>query len=200
VANNWRQLNQEQKDIFNHQAAIEKKVYKLTLNTWVMKQMKQGCATRNSSPAAVQTTPQSPVEPIRIVSNENAGNIIDPIPTTITVEHLNNADNVDHHTQLLSTEEMNYLLGCFNILPSQTSQQSSMEFTTTNQNDLYSSNNSNNNNHDHHDPNDWIRLDDENIPLWYDEDQLKGCSEEFALQMIQNDQTNASGFDRAITL
>ena len=199
VANHWRQLSDDQKAIFNHQASVEKKIYKQALDTWVMKQMKQGrsatVTTSTSHLPSSDTTKDSTnntPQPIRSMSSYENQNHIDPIMTTSAMEN--------NHMHLLSSEEVNYLLGCFNMSPPPlTSSQQTVVTTTTNAR----------HHHHHPDPNDWIRLDD-NSPLWYDDHQLKGCSEEFALQMIHqnnnnnegssNSSTHSVGLDRAITL
>jgi HMG-box domain len=200
VANNWRRLSDEQKAIFNHQASIEKKIYKQALDTWVMKQMKQGRSATLHSPKIADTSPTDPAAPIRTMLSENNGSN-GPIMTTITMHDHNNNNNKNdddnnNHMHLLSSEEVNYLLGCFNMLPT--------SHHSTNATDSTNSNHGLNINSHHYDqdPNDWIRLDD-NGPLWYDAQQLKGCSEEFALQMIYSSNDSAMytpDFDRAITL
>jgi hypothetical protein len=209
VANNWRQLGDEQKAIFNHQASIEKKIYKQALNAWVMKQMKQG---QNHTIKERSHRGTGHREPLGTRSFENKNVINEQIMTTITVDDYNDKIS-DDNMPMLSSDEMKFLLGCFNMLPS--SNQSSTTADTVPNPTLYPQEEAaiTNSNHGyiHHDPNDWIRLDGSG-PLWYDEHQLKGCSEEFALQMIHNDNyntnTNHNGqmyhhtttLDRAITL
>ena len=202
VASSWRQLSDEQKAIFNQQASIEKKIYKQALDAWVMKQMKQGQNHHTiPSPTTSSISHTEKRAPMSTKSYENKHFKDEIMPSTINVN-----GNECNDMELLSSEEMKYMLGCFNLLPPST------QSTTNSTPEVTGSTNHGYHHHPEsdHDPNDWIRLDGSD-PLWYDEHQLKGCSEEFALQMIHNnDHTNgnsnttmyhhATTLDRAITL
>ena len=194
VANNWRQLSEEQKAVFNHQASIEKKEYKQALNAWVMKQMKQGQPlTTVKSLGSVESDLRLPIHAQEKVHEGKHFN--HRIMTTVD----------DEHMQMLSGEEVDVLLECLNMTPS-----SNLASTCASNPNTTSTCQVNHHDNDTYQcvdtANDWIRLDF-NGPLWYEGSNLNGCSEEFALQMINNnyhqhDDTTMhyQHLDRSITL
>ncbi len=189
VANNWRQLSEEQKAVFNHQASIEKKEYKQTLNAWVMKQMKQGQPlTSEKSLGSVERDLRTPIHTQEKV-HENK-NVNHRIMTTVD----------DEHIQLLSNEEADYLLECLNMTP--LSNLASTYASNTNTTSTCQVNHHNNDTYQNVDvANDWMRLDVDG-PLWYEGSNLNGCSEEFALQMVNNNyyQLDDTTMHRSITM
>jgi hypothetical protein len=197
VAENWRNLDETYKDVFNQQAAIEKSIYKKEMDQWIIKQMNQNHYNNTTDTNSLNNRIKK-----HDIDNSNTGS-----HTNNMSEVIKNNDDNDEVKQL-SNQEIFHMLQYFDIITNDDAiEEKVVSNTMQHIGTSYSHTNTTSHNYNNH--NETNNMDDLynwkidiNGPLWYN--NAKNCSEEFALQMIDamhhSNNNSFSSFDRAITL